>query len=100
MEHGAQPTDRVVRILKAEGVKLPSWVKQTTQKQGALRNPEKLRKNRPAEEAAHEPAQEAEAPAEEPAKTDRTSVMEGKRGPESVDTGWTRNLTKTTTNNQ
>ncbi len=67
LEHGAQPTDRVVRILKAEGVKLPDWVKQATKKQGTLRNPEKLRKNRPAE-AATEETPEAEAPAETPAE--------------------------------
>lgn len=68
LEHGAQPTDRVVRILKAEGVKLPSWVKDSTKKQGTLRNPEKLRKNRPAEEAAPESKEEVEAAAEAPAE--------------------------------
>ncbi len=61
LEHGAQPTDRVVRLLKAEGVKIPAWVKEPTKKQGVLRNADKLRKNRPAEEVAAEP----EAPAEE-----------------------------------
>lgn len=71
LEHGAQPTERVVRLLKAEGVKLPSWVKDAAKKDGKLRNPEKLRKNRPAEPEApaEEPAGEpaAEAPAEEAA---------------------------------
>ena len=47
--HGAQPSERVARLLAAEGMKLPSWVKQTTKKSGKLRNPEKLRRNRPAE---------------------------------------------------
>lgn len=72
LEHGAQPTERVVRLLKAEGVKVPAWVKESTKKQGVLRNADKLRKNRPAEPEA--PAQEApvaeadaEAPAEEAA---------------------------------
>jgi small subunit ribosomal protein S16 len=66
MEHGAQPTERVARLLKAEGVKLPDWVKDSTKKAGKLRNPEKLRRNRPAEEVAPEEpaAEEAEAPAE------------------------------------
>lgn len=63
LEHGAQPSDRVVRLLQAEGVDLPKWVKLPTQKSGKLRNPEKLRRNQPAEEA---PA-EADAPAEEAA---------------------------------
>lgn len=71
LEHGAQPTERVVRLLKAEGVKQPSWVKDAAKKDGKLRNPEKLRKNRPAEPEApaEEPASEpaAEAPAEEAA---------------------------------
>ncbi len=60
LNNGAQPTDRVVRLLKAEGVKLPKWVKDPTTKEGALRNPEKLRKNQPKEEAA--PAEEAATP--------------------------------------
>ncbi|HTE57842.1 MAG TPA: 30S ribosomal protein S16 [Verrucomicrobiae bacterium] len=62
LEHGAQPSDRVARLLKNEGVKLPTWVKLPTAKQGATRHAEKLRKNRPAEEAAPK-----EIPAEEPA---------------------------------
>lgn len=69
LSHGAQPTDRVVRLLTAEGVKMPKWVKMPAgTKAGAIRNPEKLRRNRPAEEAAPEEpveAAEAEAPAEE-----------------------------------
>jgi small subunit ribosomal protein S16 len=60
LTHGAQPSERVVRILKAEGIKLPTWVKGSTEKTGKIRNPEKLRRNRPAEEAPVE----AEAPAE------------------------------------
>lgn len=68
LQHGAQPTDRVVRLLKAEGVKLPKWVnKDTGSKKRDIRNPEKLRKNRPAEEKlADEPADQAEEEAEAP----------------------------------
>lgn len=66
LEHGAQPSDRVVRLLQAEGVKLPGWVKIADAKKRDTRNAEKLRKNRPAEEAA--PAEEAPAePAEDTA---------------------------------
>lgn len=66
LEHGAQPSERVVRLLKAEGVTLPSWVKTSDDKAGKLRNPEKLRRNQPKEEAVEEPAaEEAEAPAAE-----------------------------------
>ena len=60
LTHGAQPSDRVIRALKAEGIKLPKWVQDSSEKTGKIRNPEKLRRNRPAEEA---PA-EVEAPAE------------------------------------
>ena len=70
LNHGAQPSDRVVLILKKEGVKLPTWVSDPAKKAGKLRNPEKLRRNKPEEpkdEApAEEPAAEAvEAPAPE-----------------------------------
>jgi len=84
LDHGAQPTDRVARLLEAEGVKLPKWVKKSADKKRDIRNPEKLRKNQPAEaeapveESANEeaevqtteeqPATEAEAPAEEKAE--------------------------------
>lgn len=50
LEHGAQPSERVARLLKGEGVKLPEWVKSAADKTGKLRNPEKLRKHQPKEE--------------------------------------------------
>lgn len=73
LSNGAQPSDRVVRLLKAEGVKLPSWVKEPTAKNRAIRHPEKLRKNQPKEEAKVEvaPAAPAEAAASEDAATDK-----------------------------
>lgn len=72
LDNGAQPTPRVVKLLKAEGIKLPKWVKEhDDSKQKSIRNAEKLRKNQPAEEVAEEtPAEEPaseEAPAEEAA---------------------------------
>ena len=64
LDNGAQPTPRVVKLLKEAGVKLPSWVKEpVADKHKSLRHPEKLRKNQPKEEAAEEVAEEA--PAEE-----------------------------------
>lgn len=63
LDNGAQPTPRVVKLLKDAGVKLPKWVKEpAVDKQKAIRNAEKLRKNQPKEEVA------AEAPAEESAE--------------------------------
>lgn len=60
LDNGAQPTPRVVKLLKEAGVKLPAWVKQSTDdKHKSLRKPEKLRKNQPKEEVVvEEPAVE------------------------------------------
>lgn len=70
LDNGAQPTPRVVKLLKEAGVKLPKWVKDAANdKSKAIRNPEKLRKNQPKEEVVEEaPIEEAteETPAEEP----------------------------------
>jgi len=73
LDHGAQPSERVIRLLKAEGVKLPKWVELSDKKAGKLRNPEKLRRNRPAEPEA--PA-EAEADAAEPEASAEALVAE------------------------
>lgn len=52
LDNGAQPTPRVVKLLANAGVTLPKWVKQaSSDKQKAIRNTEKLRKNQPKEEA-------------------------------------------------
>ena len=61
LDNGAQPTPRVVKLLKDAGVKLPSWVKvAVNDKQKAIKNAEKLRKNQPKEEPeAEESAEEA-----------------------------------------
>lgn len=82
LDNGAQPTPRVVKLLKAEGVALPKWVKELdTNKQKVIRNAEKLRKNQPKEEVVEEVAVE-EAPAEEvateeaPAEVAEESVEE------------------------
>lgn len=66
LDNGAQPTPRVVKLLKEAGVKLPKWVKEpAADKQKSIRNAEKLRKNQPKEEPVEEVAEET--PAEEPA---------------------------------
>ena len=66
LSNGAQPSSRVAFILKKNGVKLPKWYKEPSQKHGVAKHADKLRKNQPKEEAAPEaPAEEApEAPAE------------------------------------
>lgn len=72
LDHGAQPSERVASLLKKEGIKLPGWVSLSGKKAGTLRNPDKLRRNRPAEEAAPEAPAAAEAaePAAEPAEAE------------------------------
>lgn len=67
--NGAQPSPRVVRILEAEKVKLPEWVKKAGKKEKAIRNPEKLRKNQPAEEVEASEPETTEAPSEEATET-------------------------------
>ena len=67
LDNGAQPSPRIVRLLKTAGVKLPSWVKEpVADKQKSIKNADKLRKNQPKEEPVVEvPAEET--PAEETA---------------------------------
>jgi small subunit ribosomal protein S16 len=55
LDNGAQPTPRVVKLLKDAGVTLPKWVKEpASDKQKSIRNAEKLRKNQPKEEVVEE----------------------------------------------
>jgi len=65
LDNGAQPTPRVVKLMKDAGVKLPKWVVEAnTTKQKSIRHADKLRKNQPKEEVV-EVEEVAEAPAEE-----------------------------------
>jgi small subunit ribosomal protein S16 len=61
LKNGAQPSDRAVRLLQGEGIKVPEWVKVSSAKAGKLRNPEKLRKNQPKEEPKIEEVAQSEA---------------------------------------
>ncbi len=76
LEHGAQPSERVIRLLKSEGVKMPKWVAVPDKKKGDVRNPEKRRSTRPAEATA--PVEAApEAPiAETEAETSTEDVAD------------------------
>lgn len=66
LNHGAQPTPRVVKLLTEQKVKLPDWViKHTGKGASSVKHAEKLRKNQPKEEAP------VEAP-EEPVSEDKT----------------------------
>jgi len=74
--NGAQPSDRVIKLLKAEKIKLPDWVEMPDDsKKSSIKNPEKLRKNQPKEEVqAEEPA--AEEKATEEVVEENTEVAE------------------------
>lgn len=62
LKNGAQPTPRIVRLLMAEKIELPAWVKQPqTDKSATTRKPEKLRKHQPKEEATSTEEVTAEA---------------------------------------
>jgi small subunit ribosomal protein S16 len=83
LSNGAQPSERIAKIFKSEGVKLPKWVEISDPKERKIRNPEKLRKNQPAEEktkeAPAEPAAEAEEAKEE--VTEEAAPAEEKEEP-------------------
>ncbi len=79
LSHGAQPTDRVVRILTGEGMTMPKWVKTVRGKQRDIRNPEKLRRNQPKEESVETPAEEtatSDSSAAEPSEPAETAEQD------------------------
>lgn len=77
LQHGAQPSDRVIRLLKSEGVKLPKWVSLPDKKKNEVRNPEKRRSTRPAESKPAAPAeQDIEVETAAPAPTEEAPAEE------------------------
>ena len=70
LKNGAQPSTRVARILKLNGVKLPVWVKDAPVKNAKAKHADKLRKNQPKEEAPAEAPAEASVEAEAPAEAE------------------------------
>lgn len=74
LANGAQPSDRVASILRANDVKLPSWVKLAAPKTSAIRNAGKLKRNTP--EAPIEDAPVAEEVPVETVEAEPTEVAE------------------------
>lgn len=78
LDNGAHPSERVTSIFKAEKIKLPSWTQNPAKQKKAIKNPQKLRKNRPADAPAPQKPEaekpedkpEPEKPAEEPKQPD------------------------------
>jgi len=68
LDNGAQPSPRVIRILEKEGLKLPTWVEKSINRERTVRNPEKRRSTTPVvEEPAVETPVVEEPVVEEPA---------------------------------
>lgn len=73
LSNGAQPTTRISRLFKAEGIKIPAWAEASMVRKYSIRNPEKLRRNRPPE--AKKPA---------PKAADEAPITEGKTATETT----------------
>jgi small subunit ribosomal protein S16 len=59
LNNGAQPSERIARLFKSEGIALPKWVVLSADKERAVKNPDKRRSTAPAQ-----PVEEVETPAE------------------------------------
>ncbi|MDO8591678.1 MAG: 30S ribosomal protein S16 [bacterium] len=57
LANGAQPSERVAKLLSKEGIKLPDWFVPAAAKKGTVRNADKRRSTRPKGAAAPSPAQ-------------------------------------------
>ena len=89
LANGAQPSPRVIKLLKSQKVKLPEWVKEPTPMKKAVRNPDKRRSTRP--EGVPEPEAKAAAETETPVETTKKAAVqpaptsgESESRPESV----------------
>lgn len=91
LANGAQPSDRVAKLLTKEGIKLPSWFSVSAPKKKEVRNPDKRRSTRPEgapapetkAEIAKEPAAE-EPVAAEPAEETTSVEAENPAEPETA----------------
>ncbi len=83
LSNGAQPSERVIRLLKSEKIKLPEWVKDPADRKRGVRNPEKLRRNQATEESVKEETPEA---IEEPVVEETKEVVEDKETPQESET--------------
>ena len=63
LEHGAQPSPRMAKLLQADGLKLPKWVSLEAKLTRNVKNPDKRRSTRP--EQVAEPQDNSEAATEQ-----------------------------------
>lgn len=78
LDNGAQPSESVARLLRSQKITLPSWVSIEDSQKRSIKNPEKLRKNQPKEEAE-------EAPAEPEPSSDEADSADAKEAAEVKD---------------
>lgn len=76
LTNGAQPSERVARLIQKEGVKLPDWVTLSAHKARKTRNPEKLRSQQPKEEIAEVVAETTKEEVSEELHTETPEVIE------------------------
>ena len=62
LSNGAQPSDRLIKILKDQGIKLPNWVNKSLPKKKTVKNPEKRRSTAPPKPKVETPAEEVVEP--------------------------------------
>ncbi len=84
LDHGAQPSERIARLLKSDGVKLPDWVAIASEKNRSVRNADKRRSTRPEQPKEETPQAVEETPeVAEVAPTDTAEVAEEKTAVEA-----------------
>lgn len=85
LTHGAQPSDRVISILKSESIKLPKWVTSSPVKQKAVRNPEKRRSAAPEKSAEGAKETSTEASEDQQEHTESSETEDQRESTEKTD---------------
>ncbi len=80
LKNGAQPSEKVIILLKKEKVTLPEWVKDSMKKNKKVKNPEKWRSTAPATKVQEESPVANEQPSEqEPVLVQEAPVEEAQK---------------------
>jgi small subunit ribosomal protein S16 len=95
--HGAQPSERVARLFKSEGINLPNWVILPDSKTSSTRNPAKRRSTNPEQP---EPAEPEAAPTAEDETSTETSSQSEEATPETEDTAATESIQPETSDDE
>jgi small subunit ribosomal protein S16 len=71
LDNGAQPSERVAKIFKAQKIKMPEWVREPLKQKGDTKNPDKLKKDQPKEAKPAEKVKPEEKPETQVAESDK-----------------------------